>query len=123
MQLLWPGESMNQSFDNFTEVHNLIQFGEPAKELEQSDAMMNTPSEPSRVWPQESLPYSTLHTDWQLTVAASLVNTMDHSATVKGSETLQDLSDHLVQRGEISWEILADYWAKVGSSYWDHWKN
>ena len=60
MQLRWPNESMFQSFNNFTESHKLVQFGESAKELEQSDTLMNTPSETSRVSPQESLTYSTL---------------------------------------------------------------
>ncbi|MET7029785.1 C45 family peptidase [Sediminicola luteus] len=123
MQLRWPNEVMYQSFDNFTEAHKLIQFGEPAKVLKNSDTLMNASPETSGVWPQESLTYGTLHADWQETVAASLVNTMDHAAPFREREKLQTLSDRLVHRGEISWEILADYWAKVGSRYWDHWKN
>lgn len=122
MQLRWPNESMHQSFDDFTEEHKLIEFGEPAKILEHSDTLMDIVSEKANFASQETATLSAKKVDWQETVTESLINAMHLSGKPEENETLHELRDKLVQRGEISWEIIADYWANVGNRYWEKWK-
>ncbi len=73
--------------------------------------------------PQEAVLPSTSKPDWQETVTETLVSAMPHSSNEEDSEQSQLLRDNIVHRGEISWEIVADYWANVGKSYWEKWKN
>lgn len=122
MQLRWPNESMHQSFEDFREENKLIQFKEPSKIHEQREPLMNVVSERASYSPQETATLIPTKVDWQETVTESIVNGMLHSGKPEEIETLQALHNNMVQRGEVSWEILADYWAKVGNSYWEKWK-
>lgn len=123
MQLRWPMESILQSFDDFKEGHKIIRFGEPTTAPMQDNTWVNEPSKATIIAPQEAVIPGTSKDGWQDVVTETLVSAIEYSAKPEDSENLQTLRENIVKRGEISWEILADYWANVGKSYWENWKN
>jgi hypothetical protein len=123
VEMRWPSEKVTQTFEGFQEQYKLIQFDEPALASMQDTAWASAPSETPEMTPQEALAPSTSKADWQKTVSETLVNAMAHSPNAKDREKPQLIREDIVHRGDISWEILADYWANVGKSYWEKWQN
>jgi predicted choloylglycine hydrolase len=125
MQLRWPNDRMTLSFNDFREENKLIMF----------DGSSNiAPPAPASIWEKEpAITHSwsrenqngneNVHTYWQETVTDTLVNAMEHSVSGKNSKKLKKLRKNMINRGQISWEILADYWSNIGRGYWDKWKN
>lgn len=123
VEMRWPGEKVTQTFEGFQEQYKLIQFSELAMEPMRDTAVASVPSDIPEMTPQEAVAPSTSKSDWQETVNEPLGDAMGHSSNAEGREKSQVLNDGNVHRGEISWEILADYWANVGKSYWEKWQN
>lgn len=123
VQLRWLKQEILQSFDNFTEEHQLIRFGEPAPTAISYTPLEQAPSAVAKSASQEARLQDTSQVEWQETVADELLNAMVLSARSDDKERLGILRRNIVHRGEISWEILADYWAQMGKSYWEKWQN
>ncbi len=110
MELRWSQDSILQSFDDFKEGNKLIEFEEPAIASIKDTDLENVPFE---MTPQETVLPSSLKRDWQETVTETLTSAMAHSSNAEHSEKLPLLRDDIVQTGEISWEIVDDYWANT----------
>jgi predicted choloylglycine hydrolase len=123
VEMRWPGEKVTQTFEGFQEQYKLIQFKEPSFASIQDTAWAGVPSEIPEMTPQKAVVPSTSKPDWQETVTETLVSAMADSSNTEDREQSQLLRENIVHRGEISWEIVADYWANVGKSYWEKWKN
>jgi hypothetical protein len=123
VEMRWPNEKVTQTFEGFQEQYKLIQFEEAAMASVQDNAWASVPSETPKITSQEAVVPNTSRPDWQETVNEALVSAKEHSSKAKDREKSGLLDDTMVHRGEISWEIVADYWANVGKSYWEKWQN
>ena len=55
--------------------------------------------------------------EWQKTVSDTLVNAMAYANPSVDKKQLEELRGDLTHRGEVSWEVLADFWSKIGTGY------
>ena len=116
VKLRWLNDSMLQSFDDFKEQDKLIKYqSNPSttKVTPVQEAVMAYKAS------NQEVDYST---DTQEELADTLINGMAMSASTEGKERLKTLRKKLLHRGQISWEILADYWANLGNEYWKKWQ-
>ncbi|WP_373519576.1 C45 family autoproteolytic acyltransferase/hydolase [Pricia sp.] len=123
VEIRWPDEKVTQTFEGFQEQYKLIQFEESAKASIPYTDWASVTSEIPKNTPQEAVVPGTSKPNWQETVTETLVSAMAHSSNAEDNEQSQLLRKNIVHRGEISWEILADYWANLGKSYWGKWQN
>jgi predicted choloylglycine hydrolase len=122
VDIRWPDEKVTQTFEDFQEQYKLIQFQESVIGSKQDTAWASVPSLTPKKTPQEAVLPKTSKSDWQATVTETIVNTMTHSSNSNDREESELLRDSMVHRGEISWEIVADYWANIGKSYGEKWQ-
>ncbi len=123
VQLRWPQEDMLQSFENFTEGDRLIRFATPVTAPIPDTGWQQVESEAAKTPPQKATIQGTSQKDWQEAVVDTLLNAMSTSDRPQDLEQLKALRHKILHRGEISWEIVADYWANIGKSYWEKWQN
>ncbi len=120
MQLRWQHDSIKQSFDNFTEIVQTIQLGEiGAPAPKESVWSVSEVYQPLPV-PQGASSSHKAVGSWHESVVEGLVSAMEHSGNAKDKENIDLLRKKLVHRGEISWEVVADYWANFGKGYWEN---
>ncbi|MFO7719813.1 MAG: C45 family peptidase [Gillisia sp.] len=112
VEMRWPNVKIRQTFDGFQEQYKLINYNQlwvaPAKAVIKEKVQRTL---------QEVLPVqdSSLNgLEWQETLSDNLVNAMAHSNPSLDIEELENFRKKLLNRGEISWEVLADFWSKPG---------
>ncbi|MEZ4932264.1 MAG: carcinine hydrolase/isopenicillin-N N-acyltransferase family protein [Saprospiraceae bacterium] len=121
VQLRWPQHAVLQSFDDFQEQYQLITFDQPlpaiapksVPALEQemaSVAQMQQPPINGKAVEQKG---------WQ---GDFPTNAEEQTSILKKEKHAKSLRQTILRRGQISWEILADYWANVGKKYWEKWR-
>ncbi len=117
MKLAWPKESVSQSFDNFTEGSKLIYF-EEWHEAADKPTEDSTAIEPAKQqWAENTTP-TPVDVDWQTKYVKPYTTVLENEIDiVKDKQPIAPSEKHVL-RGEISWEILADYWTNIGASYW-----
>ncbi len=116
VEMRWPNVKISQTFTGFQEQYKLINFNQPSvapalvikKEKVGVESTLNHQSVQDR---------STFGLEWQETVSDTLVNAMAHSNPSLHKEDLEQIRGKLINRGQISWEILADFWSKPGAGY------
>ncbi len=118
VQLRWPNEDIMQNFDSFKEKSIVIDFEQPLDAPELRDQVIPIPSNHvDQSYKENSQP------DWQQTVTDTLVKAMAHANPSADEETLENLRGKLMERGQLSYEVLADFWSKTGTGYSNFWKN
>lgn len=122
VQLRWPNENMLQSFESFQEEYKLINFQQPAAAPEPVTHWDQTLTETGRSANQMHKEQITAQTDWQETVTDTLVSAMAHANPSADKEQLENLRGKLINRGQVSWEVLADFWSNMGTGYSEAWK-
>jgi predicted choloylglycine hydrolase len=114
VQMRWQQTDIKVSFDDFVEEYKLIIYGQPAI-LTQAKVAVQAVTTANEV---NGSPEK-----WQEEVADVLIDVLGVSALPEETEALRNLRESIVHRGEISWELLADYWANMGEAYWKKWQN
>ncbi len=119
----WPNVSVKQTFVNFKEVYKLINYDQAEVVQEIYRVSERVPAETAQAYFQPIRKETLRQIDWQETVTDTLVNAMAQANPSANKEQLQTLWGRLLNRGEVSWEVLADFWAKTGTGYTEYWKN
>ncbi len=124
VELHWPQEKVLQSFDDFTEQYKLIKYNQAASAVAPVLAtnLEYVPAKATQWISQPDNENAATQTDWQEAVADTIVNAMAQNGTPEEKEDLKSLRKNILHRGQISWEIIADYWATIGNKYWEKWK-
>ncbi|MFZ1702825.1 MAG: C45 family peptidase [Saprospiraceae bacterium] len=97
----WKGQKMKQSFSNFEEQQKLILF----------PSVIDNKQVPVVA----DIAAVEIEPNWQSTVAEILANSMVKQTDKKSSKKIKFLQDKLLQAGEISWEVITDYWKNFGT--------
>ncbi|PTX42477.1 putative choloylglycine hydrolase [Christiangramia gaetbulicola] len=116
VEMRWPGIKISQTFEDFQEQYKLIELEQPSVRPEKVSA--DTP-----VYSPVSLLKSQDEVNWQETVTAAIANAMATAYPDLDKEELKNLQGELIHRGEVSWEVLADFWSRVGTDYGSRWYN
>jgi len=118
----WPNISVKQTFDNFKEEYRLIQYTQslslPLPLTKTEEVFTET-----KILQPKSTVQQTSNIEWQETVSDTLVEAMAHANPSADKKELDNLRGKLINRGQVSWELLADFWSKTGSGYGESWKN
>lgn len=118
VQLRWPNADIMQDFDSFREESRVIDFEQPLVASELGDQAATVPSN----YRDQNFTVNS-QMDWQQTVTDTLVKAMSRANPSADGETLSSLRETLMERGQLSWEVLADFWSKIGIDYSNTWKN
>ncbi|QYA25898.1 acyl-CoA--6-aminopenicillanic acid acyltransferase [Gramella sp. MT6] len=116
VEMRWPGIKISQSFQDFQEQYKLIEFDQPSIRPEKVSA-------DNPMYIPDSLLNNQDEVNWQETVTAAIANAMATANPDLDKEELKNLQGELIHRGEVSWEVLADFWSRVGTDYGRRWYN
>lgn len=123
VEMRWPNVKIHQSFDGFQEQYKLINYNQPsvapAKVVKKEKAIIHRALHQAQ--PVQDSVINGF--GWQETLSDTLVNAMSHSNPSADIEELENFRKKLLSRGEISWEVLADYWSKPGKETGATWNN
>lgn len=123
VEMRWPNEKVSQTFEDFEEQYKLINFEQDSAMLveafKQDTASVENNNSAEKWIPKDGA--TTI--EWQKTVSEALTNAMAYANPSADKEQLEQLRGDLIHRGEISWEVLADFWSKVGTGYGTKWNN
>lgn len=119
----WPSVSVKQTFADFKEVYKLINYDQAEVVQEVTGTHEQVPLETAQAFYQPMKKEIHTQVDWQETVTNTLFNAMAQANPSANKEQLEALRGKLLNRGEVSWEVLADFWSKMGTGYSDSWKN
>ena len=101
VEMRWPGIKISQTFDSFQEQFKLIEFEEASER-------------PAKIIEDElSSPY-----EWKKTVSGSLANSLAQVYPSVDKKQVEQWRGELINKGEISWEVLADFWSNKVTKYW-----
>lgn len=115
VELLWPGENLQQSFNDFREESRIISY-DAAPAAVAADLWNRSRAGINR----SAVPYSRVSGDyagWQEIVSNTLVIAMAQANPAADKEQVETLRGKLINRGEISWQALADFWSNTGTGY------
>lgn len=118
----WPNVSVRQTFDNFKEEYKLITFTQ-SMELPLPIAKTEAVSPGTRIVQLDPSVQQPSTIKWQETVTNTLVEAMAQANPSADKKELENLRGKLINRGQVSWELLADFWSKTGSGYGESWNN
>ncbi len=119
----WPNVSVKQTFADFKEEYKLINYDQPEVTQEIPAIADQVPSETAQAYYQTVKKETLKQVDWQETVTDTLVHAVAQANPSANKKQLEALRGKLLNRGEVSWEVLADFWANMGTSHTDSWKN
>jgi uncharacterized membrane protein len=118
----WPNLSVKQTFNNFKEEYHVIQFSQSLGLPLPISGTEQIASE-TKILKTKPPVHESSGVEWQETVTNTLVDAMALANPSADKKELENLRGKLINRGQVSWELLADFWSKTGSGYGDSWKN
>lgn len=121
VEMRWPNVKIHQSFDGFQEQYKLINYNKPSlaqkKVVKKEKAHIQEALHQAQ--PVKDSPVNGF--GWQETLSDTLVNAISHSNPSEDIEELENFRKKLLNRGEITWEVIVDYWSKPGKEYGATW--
>lgn len=123
VKLRWPNDEIIQSFENFREEYKLINFDQPSVAPILPELWSQSIAEPGNNENLMNQEQQISQPEWQQTVTDTLVKAMAQSNPSADKDDLENLRGTLIKRGQVSWEVLADFWSKMGTGYAKIWKN
>lgn len=123
VEMRWPGEKVTQTFENFQEQYKLINYNQPSVAPARVLKQERIQAEKAYARPIVSEEQSTSEFEWQENVVETLVHAMAQAKPSANKEQLEKLRGELSQRGQVSWEVLADFWSQPGKGYRATWNN
>ncbi|WP_373520831.1 C45 family autoproteolytic acyltransferase/hydolase [Aquiflexum sp.] len=123
VHLRWPNEVILQSFNYFKEEYRLIEFDQPAVAPVLAERFHQPISQTANRIDRTYQEQQVSQPDWQKTVTDTLVKAMAQANPSADKEELEAFRNKLMKRGQVSWEVLADFWSKMGTGYSSFWKN
>lgn len=129
MELRWPDQRMSQSFENFTEGERLISYSDQEISVPVSTAKEKAievipvpPSKEAQVWEEYGKSWATSDlSELALQVFRIIGESTGKADSLEMEKIMANLQSETKKRGQVPWEMLADFWAKTGS-YFDSWK-
>ncbi|CAM4192639.1 C45 family autoproteolytic acyltransferase/hydolase [Gillisia hiemivivida] len=118
----WPNLSVKQTFNNFKEEYHVIQYTQSVGLPLPISGTEQIASETKILKPKPPV-HESSKVEWQETVSNTLVDAMALANPSADKKELENIRGKLINRGQVSWELLADFWSKTGSGYGDSWKN
>lgn len=123
VEMRWPNITVRQTFADFQEEYKLINYNQSTVVKAPAQTEVQIPAEirveSTRQWKKSAASQQ----DWQETLATTMINAMAYANPSADKKELENLKEKLVKRGEVSWEVLADFWSKMGTGYSDTWRN
>jgi hypothetical protein len=121
VQLRWPQHAVLQSLDDFQEQYQLITFDQPLPAIAPKSvpALEQETASVAQVQQPPTNRNAVEQKGWQGDFST---NADEQTSILKNEKRAKSLRQTILRRGQISWEILADYWANVGKKYWEKWR-
>lgn len=113
VEMRWPNDNWLQTFAGFEEGQKLVKFSEQAPAPIQDGAWAEMPAVPV---PEIYHP-ATPQPDWQQATVKAIVDAMEQPNAPKSQKLMDNLRSEIKRRGQIPWEILADFWSNMGKRY------
>ncbi len=123
VEMRWPNNIVRQTFADFQEEYKLIDYHQPTLEKETSLTAVELPAEVSFEPTRQLKKAVATKPDWQETLTVTMIDAMAYANPSADKTQLENLREKLVRRGEVSWEVLADFWSKMGTGYSETWRN
>ena len=122
VQLRWPQDYILQSFEDFQEESRIINFEQPtAPNRTTADLKRNTMKSvkiSNREYNKERT-----EKDWQEMLTEVLVEALAKADPSADKEKIEAFREKFNKGGEVSWEVLSDYWSNSAKKYTDFWKS
>lgn len=122
VEMRWPEGNLKQSLDSFKEEYRLIDFEQTAV-TPLTAQKSSTPVETRKITDRPFKKQNLQQEDWQETVTEALIKAMAQAHPSAEKEQLETLRERLIKRGEVSWEVLADFWSNTGTGSWESWRS
>lgn len=118
MELRWEGDKLQQSFGNFNEGSILITYNDKeskSTQKEESAVIINQTTDQTEVadyWVNYGKQWATGDlTQLAYQVVQSIVSSMPHAHREEVEKLVSVFRSETKRRGEVPWEMLADFWS------------
>ena len=122
VEMRWPAQKVTQTFDTFQEQYKLINYNQPSVAPAKAVALENSQVAKAFSRPATFKNKTSTKPNWQEDLVETLVHAMAQAKPSADKEQLNNLRGKLYQKGEVSWEMLSDFWSKTGNGYGATWK-
>ena len=121
VEMRWPGEKISQTFETFKEQYRLIDYNKPSVAPERVVEQEGFQLEPGFTRPTAAKKKNVAQTYWQKEMVETLIQAIARAKPSADKEQLQNLRGKLLQKDQVSWEVLTDFWSKIGIGYRTSW--
>ena len=110
MELRWPDQTWSQSFDNFQEDVKKIRYAKEVTTPAPTPTYADTWTSYEKEW--EGAP-----AEWSHKVVKIIVDAMGLAGYTEAEKLMDIFTSETKKRGQIPWEMLADFWSNLGGTY------
>lgn len=122
VQLRWPQDYILQSFEDFQEESRVINFEQPMVPV-RTTADLKKDTVKSVEMSNREYTEERAERDWQETLTEVLVEALAKADPSADKEKLDAFRKKFNKGGEVSWEVLSNYWSDSARKYTQFWKS